>query len=86
MLGSHWTPETSAALVRDACDVLAQSEGERQVIEAALQSVFSSIQKVPQAKREHLQELIAAFIGEPGDRPTIQALGELLRDARAANH
>jgi len=80
------TPETTAALLRDICDLLADTEGQREVIAAVLHSVFSAMSKVPQADRERLQQLIAAFIADFEDRPTIEALGAMLRDAKAADH
>jgi hypothetical protein len=71
---------------RELSALLAQSEGEREVIEAALLSVFCAMQRVAPSDRNTLQALVADFIANPDDRDAIDRLGALLKGARPPDH
>jgi hypothetical protein len=65
---------------------LAHSDGEREVIDAALRSVFSAIERVAPDDRAKLQGLVDAFIADPDDKDVMARLGAMLRDARLSDH
>jgi hypothetical protein len=75
-----------AALIRDTADLLARSDFEREVIEAAMRSVFSAMERVALDDRAELQKLVDAFIADPGDKDIVASLGALLRNARLHDH
>ena len=81
-----YTPEQTAVTAKELAALLAISAVERQVIEAALLSVMTAIERVAPASRTELQKLVADYIANPDDRDTTQRLGALLRDARAPHH
>ncbi len=80
------TPAHFANEARELSALLAQSEGEREVIEAALLSVFSAMQRVAPSDRNALQALVADFIANPDDRGAIGRLGALLKGTRPPDH
>lgn len=75
-----------AALIRDVNGLLAHSDFEREVIEAALRSVFSAMERVAPEDRADLKDMVDAFIADPGDKDIMARLGALLRDARLHDH
>ena len=81
-----YTPEQTAVTARELTALLVISAVERQVIEAALMSVMTAIERVAPASRTELQKLVADYIANPDDRDTTQGLGALPRNARAPHH
>ena len=80
------TPGQITALIRIVTDVLAHRDGEREVIEAAMRSVFSAMERVAPDDRSELQTLVDAFLADPDDKDIMASLGALLRDARLPDH
>ena len=80
------TPDHIAKEARELSALLAQSEGEREVIEAALLSVAAAMQRVAPSDSDTLQALVADFIANPGDRGAIGRLGALLQGPRPSEH
>ena len=80
------TPGQITALIRDVTDLLAHSDGEREVIDAALRSVFSAIERVAPDAQGELQNLGRLFLADPDDKDIMASLGALLRDARLPDH
>jgi hypothetical protein len=79
-------PDQIEALIRDTADLLARSDFEREVIEAAMRSVFSAMERVAPEDRAELQGLVDAFLVDPDDKDVIARLRALLRDTRLLNH
>ena len=80
------TPDQIDALIRDVNDLLDHSDFDREVIEAAMRSVFSAMDRVGGDDRADLKELVDAFIAEPDDKDIVARLGALLLDARLPDH
>jgi hypothetical protein len=76
----------TAKLIRDATDLLAHSDFEREAIDAALRAVFSAMERVGAQDRAQLQDLVDAFVADPDDKDVIASLGAMLRDARSPDH
>jgi hypothetical protein len=73
------------ALIRDVNDLLEHSDFDREVIEEAMHSVFSAMERVAPDDRAELQGLVDAFLAEPDDKEVMARLGALLRDARLSD-
>ncbi len=84
--GGRVTPDQITALIRDVTDLLAHSDGEREVIDAALRSVFSAMQRVAPDDRAELQGLVDAFLADPDDKDAFTGLSALLQRARLPDH
>ncbi len=78
--------EQTARLIRDAADLLARSDFEREVIEVAMRSVFSAMERVRPDDRAELQGLVDASISDPDDKDIVARLGTLLRHAPRPDH
>jgi len=74
-----------SALVRDMAELMDSSPLQREVLDAAMRSVASAMLLVPDDERAELQELVAQFTADPGDRDTVTRFGKILRDAKAAD-
>lgn len=81
-----YSPEHTAARAQELADPLAQSAAERDVIEAALLSFMSAIERVRPEARTELQRLLVEFSASPDDPYIVKRLGTLLRRARAPDH
>jgi hypothetical protein len=68
-------PDQIDALIRDATNLLAHSDFERDVIDAAMRSVFSAMERVAPEDRAELQGLVDAFIADPDDKDIKVRLG-----------
>jgi hypothetical protein len=79
-------PEPITALIQDVSDLLAISDGQRELIDGILRSVTSAIQRVGPEHREELQKLVAAYVTDPEDRDVEAKLGALLRQAPRPDH
>jgi len=93
-LGYYWPPAGSGGgvpdpltpLIKDVNDLLAQTDGQREVIDAIFRSVTSAMQRVAPEHQVELQQLVAAFIADPEDKDVMARLGALLRDAPRPDH
>lgn len=77
------TPERITSTAKELAALLARSDGEREVIEAAPMSVAIAMERFAPHARAELQALVDAFIADPRDKETIQTTRALLRDARS---
>jgi len=73
------------ATIKDLASLMGQSDLQREVIEAAANSVASAIQRVPQESRAELRDLLAEFMGDPDDKFVIVRIGMMLRSARSSD-
>ena len=80
------TPDQIDALIRDVNDLLDHSDFDREVIEAAMRSVYSAIERVAPDNRAKLQGLVDAFLADPDDKDAVTELGALLQRARLPDH
>jgi len=53
------------ATIKDLASLMGQSDLQREVIEAAANSVVSAIQRAPQEPRAELQDLLANLMADP---------------------
>ncbi len=72
------------AVVGELVALLAQSEGERELIEAMLISVFSTMKLVPESDRGELQPLMADFTVDPADKDVVSRVGSMLAQTRSS--
>lgn len=63
-----------------------RSDFEREVIEAAMRSVFSAVERVPPDARGEPRSLVDAFLADPYDKDIIARLRAMLWGARLPDH
>ena len=79
-------PDEVAAIIRDLAQLMGQSDVQREVIEAAANSVIGAMQRVPNESRAELQSLVAEFLADPGDPDVKANLGAMFASAPRAEH
>ena len=79
-------PDPLTALIQDVSDLLAMSDGQRELNDAVLRSVTSAMKRVAPEHQVELQGLVMAFVAEPQDKDVMARLGALLRDAPKPDH
>jgi hypothetical protein len=72
------------AVVSELVALLAQSEGDRELIEAMLISVFSAMKLVPESDRGELQRLMADFTADPANKDVVSRIGAMLAQTRSS--
>jgi hypothetical protein len=80
------TPDSIANEVRELAALLAQSDTEREVIEAALVSVITAMGRAAPEAQAELQALMADFTANPDDKQTVARLGAFLAAAGRKFH
>ena len=71
--------ELQGSIVKEVADLLAMSAVEREVFAPALNSMAGAMARVAPDQQEELQQLVADFMADPGDRDTVARLGALLK-------
>jgi len=75
-----------SALVRDMAELMDATPLQREILDAAMRSVASAMQRVQPSDRDELQSLVAAIMADPGDVETRGRIGAILSRAPKTMH